>query len=140
MLEDMYSEATPEQPPSSDGSLEQLAKPKCSDATVILPRVLQLDMAPAKLPLPNKMGTRHTKDTERLINVLNALRDLGNTVIVVEHDEAIMAAADYVIDIGPEAGSFGGEVMASGSYKSLLKSNTLTAQYLNTSMPKCLNT
>jgi len=73
----------------------------------------------------------HTKDTERLINVLNALRDLGNTVIVVEHDEAIMAAADYVIDIGPEAGSFGGEVMASGSYKSLLKSNTLTAQYLN---------
>lgn len=73
----------------------------------------------------------HSKDTERLINVLNALRDLGNTVIVVEHDEAIMAAADYVIDIGPEAGSFGGEVMASGSYKSLLKSNTLTAQYLN---------
>ena len=73
----------------------------------------------------------HTKDTERLINVLNALRDLGNTVIVVEHDKAIMAAADYVIDIGPEAGSFGGEVMASGSYKSLLKSNTLTAQYLN---------
>ena len=61
----------------------------------------------------------HSKDTERLINVLNALRDLGNTVIVVEHDEAIMAAADYVIDIGPEAGSFGGEVMASGSYKSL---------------------
>ena len=58
MLEDMYSEATPEQPPSSDGSLEQLAKPKCSDATVILPRVLQVDMAPAKLPLPNKMGTR----------------------------------------------------------------------------------
>ena len=73
----------------------------------------------------------HSKDTERLINVLNALRDLGNTVIVVEHDEAIMAAADYVIDIGPEAGTFGGEVMASGSYKSLLKSNTLTAQYLN---------
>ena len=73
----------------------------------------------------------HSKDTERLINVLNALRDLGNTVIVVEHDKAIMAAADYVIDIGPEAGSFGGEVMASGSYKSLLKSNTLTAQYLN---------
>jgi len=73
----------------------------------------------------------HSKDTERLINVLNALRDLGNTVIVVEHDEAIMAAADYVIDIGPEAGTFGGEVMASGTYKSLLKSNTLTAQYLN---------
>ena len=73
----------------------------------------------------------HSKDTERLINVLNALRDLGNTVIVVEHDEAIMAAANYVIDIGPEAGTFGGEVMASGTYKSVLKSNTLTAQYLN---------
>ena len=73
----------------------------------------------------------HSKDTERLINVLNALRDLGNTVIVVEHDEGIMAAADHVIDIGPEAGTFGGEVMASGSYKTLLKSNTLTAQYLN---------
>ncbi len=73
----------------------------------------------------------HSKDSERLINVLIALRNLGNTVIVVEHDEAIMAAADYVIDIGPEAGTFGGEVMASGSYKALLKSNTLTAQYLN---------
>jgi len=76
----------------------------------------------------------HSKDTERLINVLNTLRDLGNTVIVVEHDEAIMAAADYIIDIGPEAGTFGGEVMASGSYKALLKSNTLTAQYLNGSL------
>ena len=73
----------------------------------------------------------HSKDTERLINILNALRDLGNTVIVVEHDEAIMESADYIIDIGPEAGTFGGEVMANGSYKSLLKSNTLTAQYLN---------
>ena len=73
----------------------------------------------------------HSKDSERLISVLKALRDLGNTVIVVEHDEAIMAAADYIIDIGPEAGTFGGEVMASGTYKSLLKSNTLTAQYLN---------
>jgi len=76
----------------------------------------------------------HSKDTERLINVLNALRDLGNTVIVVEHDEGIMAAADYIIDIGPEAGTFGGEVMASESYKTLLKSNTLTAQYLNGSL------
>ena len=73
----------------------------------------------------------HSKDTERLINVLNDLRDLGNTVIVVEHDEAIMESADYIIDIGPEAGTFGGEVMANGSYKSLLKSDTLTAQYLN---------
>ena len=72
----------------------------------------------------------HSKDTERLINVLHDLRDLGNTVIVVEHDEAIMEAADYIIDIGPEAGTFGGEVMANGSYKLILKSDTLTAKYL----------
>ena len=68
----------------------------------------------------------HSKDTERLINVLYALRDLGNTVIVVEHDEAIMESADYIIDIGPEAGTFGGKVMANGSYETLLKSDTLT--------------
>ena len=73
----------------------------------------------------------HPKDTERLIEVLKSLRDLGNTVIVVEHDEDIMKAADEIIDIGPEAGSFGGEVVASGNYKNLLKSNSLTAQYLN---------
>ena len=73
----------------------------------------------------------HPKDTERLIEVLKSLRDLGNTVIVVEHDEDIMKAADEIIDIGPEAGSFGGEVVASGNYSSLLKSNSLTANYLN---------
>jgi excinuclease ABC subunit A len=73
----------------------------------------------------------HPKDTERLIEVLKSLRDLGNTVIVVEHDEDIMKAADEIIDIGPEAGSFGGEVVAFGNYKNLLKSNSLTAQYLN---------
>ena len=73
----------------------------------------------------------HPKDTERLIEVLKSLRDLGNTVIVVEHDEDIMKAADEIIDIGPEAGSFGGEVVATGNYKNLLKSNSLTAQYLN---------
>ena len=73
----------------------------------------------------------HPKDTERLIEVLKSLRDLGNTVIVVEHDEDIMKAADEIIDIGPEAGSFGGEVVASGNYKNLLKSNSLTAKYLN---------
>ncbi len=76
----------------------------------------------------------HSKDTERLVDVLKALRDLGNTVIVVEHDEAIMHAADHIIDIGPEAGSFGGEIMATGNYASILKSNTLTAQYLNGTM------
>ncbi len=58
----------------------------------------------------------HPKDTERLISVLKSLRDLGNTVIVVEHDEDIMQAADEIIDIGPEAGTFGGHVVATGSY------------------------
>ncbi|WP_288955656.1 excinuclease ABC subunit UvrA [uncultured Polaribacter sp.] len=73
----------------------------------------------------------HPKDTERLIGVLKNLRDLGNTVVVVEHDEDIMKEADYIIDIGPEAGTFGGNVVAEGTYKEILKSDSLTAQYLN---------
>ncbi len=73
----------------------------------------------------------HPKDTEKLIEVLVSLRDLGNTVIVVEHDEDIMKQADMIIDIGPEAGSFGGELVAQGSFDEILKSNALTAQYLN---------
>ncbi|UMB54497.1 excinuclease ABC subunit UvrA [Lutibacter sp. A64] len=73
----------------------------------------------------------HPKDTERLIKVLKDLRNLGNTVIVVEHDEDIMKAADLIIDIGPEAGTFGGEIVAEGTYKEILKSNSLTAHYLN---------
>ncbi|WP_040249666.1 excinuclease ABC subunit UvrA [Psychroserpens mesophilus] len=73
----------------------------------------------------------HPKDTQKLIKVLKALRDLGNTVIVVEHDEDIMQAADEIIDIGPEAGTFGGEVVATGSYKDILSSSSLTAKYLN---------
>jgi excinuclease ABC subunit A len=73
----------------------------------------------------------HPKDTEKLIKVLIALRDLGNTVIVVEHDEDIMKAADEIIDIGPEAGTLGGEVVATGTFKQILKSNSLTSQYLN---------
>ncbi len=73
----------------------------------------------------------HPKDSEKLIAVLKSLRDLGNTVIVVEHDEDIMKAADEIIDIGPEAGSFGGEVVATGSYNEIITSNSLTAQYLN---------
>ncbi|WP_369998158.1 excinuclease ABC subunit UvrA [Winogradskyella sp.] len=73
----------------------------------------------------------HPKDTERLISVLKSLRDLGNTVIVVEHDEDIMKAADEIIDIGPEAGTFGGAVVAVGSFKDILVSDTLTAKYLN---------
>jgi excinuclease ABC subunit A len=73
----------------------------------------------------------HPKDTERLIHVLEDLKDLGNTVIVVEHDEDIMKSADMIIDIGPEAGTFGGELVAQGTYDEILKSDSLTSQYLN---------
>ncbi|WP_140487466.1 excinuclease ABC subunit UvrA [Flavobacterium sp. GSA192] len=73
----------------------------------------------------------HPKDSERLIKVLLSLRDLGNTVIVVEHDEDIMKAADMIIDIGPEAGTFGGELVAQGNFDEILKSTSLTAKYLN---------
>lgn len=76
----------------------------------------------------------HPKDTERLIGVLKSLRDLGNTVIVVEHDEEIMKAADAIIDIGPEAGTFGGEIVAEGTFEDILKSDSLTAKYLNGDM------
>ncbi|APG59454.1 excinuclease ABC subunit UvrA [Christiangramia salexigens] len=73
----------------------------------------------------------HPKDTEKLIGVLQHLRDLGNTVIVVEHDEEIMNAADEIIDIGPKAGTNGGYVVATGKMKDILKSDSLTAGYLN---------
>ena len=73
----------------------------------------------------------HPKDTERLIGVLKDLRNLGNTVVVVEHDEDIMKEADYIIDIGPEAGTFGGHVVAEGNFEAILKSDSLTAKYLN---------
>ena len=73
----------------------------------------------------------HPKDTERLIGVLKDLRDLGNTVVVVEHDEDIMKESDYIIDIGPEAGTFGGHVVAEGTFNDILKSDSLTAKYLN---------
>ena len=73
----------------------------------------------------------HPKDTENLIEVLKSLRDLGNTVIVVEHDEDIMKAADSIIDIGPEAGTLGGNVVATGSFEAILKAESLTAKYLN---------
>lgn len=72
----------------------------------------------------------HSKDTERLIRVLKQLRDLGNTVIVVEHDEDIIKSADEIIDIGPNAGRMGGEVVFQGSQKELLKGNTWTTKYL----------
>jgi excinuclease ABC subunit A len=72
----------------------------------------------------------HPRDTQRLIDVLKQLRDLGNTVIVVEHDEEVMRAADYIIDMGPEAGTHGGEVVFSGTHDQLLASDSLTAKYL----------
>lgn len=76
----------------------------------------------------------HSRDTERLIGVLKKLRDLGNTVVVVEHDEDIMKAADHIIDIGPEAGTFGGELVAEGDFNNIIKADSLTAKYLNGSL------
>ncbi len=73
----------------------------------------------------------HPKDTENLIAVLKSLRDLGNTVIVVEHDEDIMRAADEIIDIGPEAGTLGGKVVATGTFDEMLTQGTLTGNYLS---------
>ena len=73
----------------------------------------------------------HQRDNDRLIHSLKELRDLGNTVIVVEHDRDMMLAAVYIVDIGPRAGRKGGEVVFQGTPAELLKTNTLTAQYLN---------
>src|SRR5688500_20362719 len=73
-----------------------------------------------------------SRDTERLIVVLKELRDLGNTVVVVEHDEMMMREADYIIDMGPLASHLGGEVVAAGPYKELIKNKmSLTGQYLS---------
>lgn len=77
----------------------------------------------------------HSKDTERLISILERLRDLGNTVIVVEHDEDIMDAADLIIDMGPEAGTLGGNVVFTGTRQDITSNmETLTAKYLNGTM------
>lgn len=73
----------------------------------------------------------HQRDNERLINSLKELRDLGNTVIVVEHDEEMMRSADWIIDIGPKAGRKGGQVVFQGKPEDMLKTSTITAQYLN---------
>ena len=73
----------------------------------------------------------HQRDNERLIASLKKLRDMGNTVVVVEHDEDMMRAADYIIDIGPKAGNNGGRVVFQGTPDEMLKSGTLTAKYLN---------
>lgn len=76
----------------------------------------------------------HQRDNERLIASLKELRNLGNTVIVVEHDKDMMLAADYIIDIGPKAGRKGGEVVYQGTPQNMLKGNTITANYLNGQM------
>jgi excinuclease ABC subunit A len=74
----------------------------------------------------------HPRDTQRLIGVLQSLRDVGNTVLVVEHEEEIMKAADHIIDIGPEAGTHGGNMMFSGTYDEIIKDdNSLTGRYLS---------
>ena len=73
----------------------------------------------------------HQRDNQRLISSLKELRDMGNSVIVVEHDEQMMREADWIVDIGPKAGRLGGKVLFSGTPNDLLKANTLTAQYLN---------
>lgn len=73
----------------------------------------------------------HQRDNEKLINSLVALRDIGNSVIVVEHDKDMIERADHVIDIGPRAGKHGGEIISQGTPKQLLKEKTLTAEYLN---------
>ncbi len=72
----------------------------------------------------------HQRDNKRLIDSLKALRDIGNTIIVVEHDEEMMQNADWIVDIGPKAGRKGGEVVFQGSYQDMLKQHTLTSQYL----------
>ena len=73
----------------------------------------------------------HPKDTKKLIQILIELKNIGNTVLVVEHDEDIMKSADQIIDIGPEAGSNGGKIVAQGTIKEILKSKSITSKYLN---------
>lgn len=73
----------------------------------------------------------HQRDNDKLINTLKHLRDLGNTLIVVEHDEDTMKVADWIVDVGPRAGENGGEISFSGTYDQILKSNTITGKYLS---------
>ena len=73
----------------------------------------------------------HQRDNQKLIDSLKKLRDIGNSVIVVEHDKDMICNADFVVDMGPEAGLHGGEVVAEGSYKQILKSNNITSDFLN---------
>jgi len=81
----------------------------------------------------------HPRDNERLISTLKGLRDRGNTVVVVEHDEEMMRNADYIVDLGPGAGREGGQVMYQGNFKGLLKSKSLTADYLTGKRKICFN-
>ncbi len=76
----------------------------------------------------------HQMDNSKLIDSLKGLRDLGNSIIVVEHDKEIMEKSDYIIDVGPHAGKKGGEIIFEGTYKNMIESNTLTANYLNGTM------
>src|SRR5574344_1027541 len=73
----------------------------------------------------------HQRDNQKLIKSLKRLRDMGNSVIVVEHDEDMMRAADYVVDLGPRAGRLGGNIVFQGTPDDMMKSDTLTANYLN---------
>ncbi|RCL64394.1 MAG: excinuclease ABC subunit A, partial [Cryomorphaceae bacterium] len=73
----------------------------------------------------------HQRDNSKLIESLKGLRDIGNSIIVVEHDKEIMEKADYIIDIGPKAGKNGGEIIFKGTFEKMIKANTLTAQFLN---------
>jgi len=73
----------------------------------------------------------HQKDNNKLLNTLKSLKELKNTLLVVEHDEATIRSADYIVDLGPGAGRHGGEIVAQGTLKDILKSSrSLTAQYL----------
>ena len=73
----------------------------------------------------------HQKDNQKLISSLKNLRDIGNSVIVVEHDKGMIESSDFIVDLGPEAGIHGGEVVAKGNFSQLLKNKNLTAKYLN---------
>ena len=77
----------------------------------------------------------HPRDVHRMNELLQKLRDKGNTVLVVEHDPDVIKVADHVVDIGPHAGSQGGEIVYEGSYASLLKADTLTGKHMKQSMP-----
>ena len=77
----------------------------------------------------------HPRDVYRMNNLLKQLRDKGNTVLVVEHDKDVISIADYVIDVGPQAGQHGGEIVFAGSYPDLLKSGTLTGDAMLASLP-----